>query len=759
MRLRGRSLPLSAILLSLLWACSSTRTGEGVQQESTDPASLESRASALVARGMPVQAARLYSEAALLRAAGDPAATGDARAAAMLCDTAARGCAGMLVASGDTVDVLLAVRAGGRAVCPEVLSGLRQGRFALPEYVGLLAAESLLAGGDAPGAIEALDAGCLPGGDASSRADLPASVARWAKCVRYAALLETGDLTSATNLRASVSADSVAQSRMLHSLGMWRLRGGAAGWQDALVRSIRYWPAGDIHYSSWLLLREQLLSDSSMADSVADAFYAGGLWNELYDIAMHSPSPPGHVTYLAGRTRDRLGFYGEACELLSGYSERWPSGPDIESALLNLALDRARGGDASGGLAMLDRWEERFRTSPRIGNVPWYRGSILAESGRWEEAIPFFRTTLSSFPSNVTADDCQFHIGLGLFILGRHSEAASELSSFVAARRTSVYAPAARYVLGCALLRSGDSASGESTLRDLASDESAGLPSLFARQFLGLPEAMPQISGDPLGAWVSRSGHPFPPPPVAARRGIALLGAGLRRWAVAEFISAEDSVGGAGMLAPTYLEHHVWERMPSAGWRLASLAPAPWPREVWQLRYPAAWPDQVLRACDETGFDPVLVWAIMRQESMFQPLCASPAGARGLLQLIPSTSEYIAAERGWTDYSPDRLFLPEVSLRFGTAELEATSEEAGGVLETLAAYNGGLHNAKGRWGGGTGGDDLFYCRITFDETRLYADKVCANYLVYRWLYPSFASLVQDRFARPFSLSCPPARNP
>jgi soluble lytic murein transglycosylase len=149
----------------------------------------------------------------------------------------------------------------------------------------------------------------------------------------------------------------------------------------------------------------------------------------------------------------------------------------------------------------------------------------------------------------------------------------------------------------------------------------------------------------------------------------------------------------------------------------------------------------------------------MRQESMFQPWCASPAGARGLLQLIPSTSEYLAAKNGWEDYSPDRLFVPEISLRYGVAELGDVASEAGGLVQTLASYNGGLHNARGRWGAGTAGDDMFYCRITFDETRIYSDKVCANYAIYRRLYPSYSGLAQDRFAGSFALSCPPPRIP
>jgi soluble lytic murein transglycosylase-like protein len=757
--IRSRALPLSAGLLALALACASTGTGEAQPPSTQSPAELEARASILVAQDLRAEAARLYAQAALLRGEGDPLAFDDAIHAVTLCDTAARSCASVLLASPDSSAALLAIRAGGASICPGIVAGLDEGRFALPEYVGLLSAESLLASGDGSGALAALDAGHLPGGIEVPRADLPESVSDWSKVLRYRALLISGDLSAATALRSSLPGDSVAQSRMLHALGLWRQENGIAGWEGALVSSIRLWPSGDIHDTAWNLLRAELLSDSSMADSVADAFYSGGLWNELYELAVESETPSAHITYLAGRTRDRLGFYPEACSLLSSYLYRWPSGPDAESALLNLALDVARGGAPDSGLALMERWGAQYSASPRIGNLPWYRGSILAECGRWEQALPYFRETLSRFPSNVTADDCHFYIGLGLVELGRPAEAVQEMAAFLSSRPSSVYAPSAKYLLGCSMLRAGDRTAGERTLRELASEESGGLPGLFARQYLGIPGPAREVLDEPLESWMLRNGGAPAEPSVAARRGLVLLEAGLRKWAVAEFISAEDSAGGADMLAPLYLENRVWERMPSAGWRLAARAPSPWPREVWLLRYPAAWPDAVLRTCDQGGFDPVLVWSIMRQESMFQPWCASPAGARGLLQLIPSTSEYLAGRRGWGDYSPGLLFIPEVSLRYGVAELGDVASEAGGVIQTLSSYNGGLHNARGRWGAGSAGDDMFFCRITFDETRQYADKVYANYLVYRWLYPSFSGLVQDRFTRPFVLSCPRPLSP
>jgi soluble lytic murein transglycosylase len=211
---------------------------------------------------------------------------------------------------------------------------------------------------------------------------------------------------------------------------------------------------------------------------------------------------------------------------------------------------------------------------------------------------------------------------------------------------------------------------------------------------------------------------------------------------VGEYRKAEDEVGGAAPLALFYLANEAWERMPSAAWELWSLGEDMGrPRELWMLRYPRAWESLVVRVCDRYGFDPLLAWAIMKQESAFQPSCYSTAGARSLIQMIPSTSEYLAMQRGWDDYTPDRLYLPEVSVEYGVAYLSEVASGFGHTIETLAAYNGGPHNAQ-RWGAHRESPEEFFSRITYNETKLYTEIVSHNYQVYGSIYGSGTALTR-----------------
>ena len=628
------------------------------------------------------------------------------------------------------IDSLTALRAlvlGGADAAPRVAGGLRRGLWPLPGYVGLLAADSLAAAERYEEALELLFA--VPDTLAG-----PADARR--RLLLFTALLRTGRADSASGLLTeALDGDrSELASRMLHARGVWLRERGMPEWRADLLESLRLWPAGDMHAGAFALMLPDLLADSALAAQVADPYYAGGLWNELYQLARLCESPPPHLYYLAARTRDRLGFYGQAVHMLERYLERWPQGEDAALALLYLGLDRARMGHAEAGMACFDLFETRHPRNARMGNLPWYRGSVLAEAGRWEESIPHFRQTLSRYSRNVTADDAHFYVCIALMESGRSREAVEELEAFTGRWTRSVYRDAAMYWLGRLRLELG-LGGGREVLEELIDADPHSLPATYARRLMGLPDWRPAYTEEPLEQWMARNGLPPETPSTAALRGRALVAAGLREWGVGELRRAEGRLGGPAALGPFYLRNGIWERMPSAAWRMWSLADdGTRPRELWKLRYPEAWPHIVVPTCRRWGFDPLLAWAIMKQESAFQPACYSTAGARGLIQMIPSTSEYVALENGWEDYSPDRLYRPEVSLEYGISYLSGVAEDLEHLHVTLAGYNGGPHNAM-RWGGTEVPPEMFFSRITFNETKRYAEIVAHNYDVYRAIYP------------------------
>ncbi len=164
--------------------------------------------------------------------------------------------------------------------------------------------------------------------------------------------------------------------------------------------------------------------------------------------------------------------------------------------------------------------------------------------------------------------------------------------------------------------------------------------------------------------------------------------------------------------------------------------PSALPSFIAKLLYPTYYADLVLRHAQEFGLDPLLLFSLIRQESLFEPFAVSSAAANGLMQVIPSTGREIHTDLNWPpNYTTADLQKPYVSARFGSHYLAKQRRFFNGDLyAALAAYNGGPGNAL-RWKERSAGDpDVFVMTITFDETQRYVRALAANYAIYHRLY-------------------------
>ena len=160
------------------------------------------------------------------------------------------------------------------------------------------------------------------------------------------------------------------------------------------------------------------------------------------------------------------------------------------------------------------------------------------------------------------------------------------------------------------------------------------------------------------------------------------------------------------------------------------------PRYFNRLRFGAYFADLVLPQTRSKGLDPLFFYSMMRQESLFEGFVTSSAGARGLMQVIPSTGEQVAELAGWPpDFTPDDLYRPLVSIRLG-ADYLAMQRNAfdGDMYAALAAYNAGPGNASYWMGLAKGDPDLFLEVISFAETRNHIRSVYELFTIYSNLY-------------------------
>lgn len=688
----------------------------------------EAQGDSLAVSGLNNEAREYFIRAALLRVPGDSLRHDLVWKAAEVSDASSVICAQLLLEQTDSLAPYRALELGGHPVGRELLSYLSRQECVMPEYLYLALADSFLSNGEADIALTVIQ---------RTPDDLPEKALRSRTILLYRALIETEELTGADSVFQAVeySGDDELLSLLCHYSGIRMLEEEFPGYRDVLLRSFELWPAAPVHARAYDMLRVYILQDKSLGAAVADPFYSGGLWNELYDIAQNSTDPDPHLWFLAARTRDRLGFYETAVEMLEQYLEIWPEGEDTPDAMIYLGRNLGRSGNWQRGMEVLREYGSDFSEHHRIGNLPWYIGNMLTENRQWHQAIPWFRMTLEKYPYNVTADDAHFYLCFCLMKDGRISDSINELRSFIARWTGSVYLSSAKYWLGKLLLAESNP-EGIVILEELADSAPTSLPARFARELLGRPAWRPPFTEESLTDWMIRHEHPPVDPPEEALRGLFLQEAGFRHFADGEFREAEEIVGGPDYLAPFYLQNDVWERKPISGYLMWDLSgnDNDRPRELWMLRYQEAWPELVVPAGEKYGLDSLFAWAIIRNESMFQPSCYSTAGARGLIQMIPSTSEYVALEQGWDDYSPDILYDPAVSIEYGICYIARVNDDFGrNPVVTAAAYNGGPHNAI-HWGARDLDTDEFFSLITYNETKNYTQNVLHAYMIYKTLY-------------------------
>ena len=150
----------------------------------------------------------------------------------------------------------------------------------------------------------------------------------------------------------------------------------------------------------------------------------------------------------------------------------------------------------------------------------------------------------------------------------------------------------------------------------------------------------------------------------------------------------------------------------------------------------AAYPIPAWGPAEGFSVDRALIYALIRQESMFNPKAKSWAGARGLMQLMPGTARFVARDKGVRMDKRSALFEPEFNLALGQRYIEmllANDKINGDLFLMAAAWNGGPGNLS-KWRRKTEfmDDPLFFIEsLPSRETRNFIERVLSNLWIYR----------------------------
>ena len=156
---------------------------------------------------------------------------------------------------------------------------------------------------------------------------------------------------------------------------------------------------------------------------------------------------------------------------------------------------------------------------------------------------------------------------------------------------------------------------------------------------------------------------------------------------------------------------------------------------VREITLPLRHEDIIRQQARDKNLDPALIAAVIYQESKFQDR-TSEAGARGVMQILPSTAAYIARKSGGTQFEQGDLANPQINISYGAWYLRYLLDHyKGNERLAIAAYNGGETNVD-RWVANAGGSDEFDRDedIPFAETRAYVASVEEKKAEYRENY-------------------------
>ena len=408
-------------------------------------------------------------------------------------------------------------------------------------------------------------------------------------------------------------------------------------------------------------------------------------------------------------------------------------------ALDRTVRDRARDGDMAGALSAITRSRADGAYEALLKAEV---AQALLQQGRDEDA---FRIAGEAARDSGGTALPGYIAGLAAWALNR-PEAA--LAYFEHAARSEIAAPATRAAAAFWTARAAVRARRPQAYVPWmmqAAQEPRTFYGLVARRALGLPMGFAwqrDVAGENEAAAMAET--------AGGWRALALLQIGQNARAEAELRVLWPRVQGNAGVVRAMLLVATQANMSELASQLAVLSQSAdgRPRDFARFPLPRLEPMHGFR------MDPALVYALARQESNFNPAAISPAGARGILQIMPATASYITGDGSLRRANVARLHDPGFSLELGQRYIHYLAQMGqvdGDLIRLLAAYNNGPGNLS-RWLPAVrhrADPFLFIESIPVGETRAFVQRV----LAYSWIYaarlglpsPSLDALATGRF--------------
>jgi soluble lytic murein transglycosylase len=617
----------------------------------------------------------------------------------------------------------------------EGIAALDAAHDALPSLAGwadLLAAEALAGRGDTAAVRTRLE-----------RGGMEASPPR-ARRARIAAHREAGDPSGARSLAMSYRDEAetdAARAEMAHLAAEISLaHGDTEGGRSLLRATVAELPgtAGALRAARELAALgtptpADRLAMAAVFDRHGDRTRAAAQYRAWLAAAGSAPAAEQREVRLRlGRTLFAAGRNAEVQPALAPLAAG--SGDGAAEAMLLIGRAQYRSGQQSAAVQTWQRAAQRFPEAPSTGQGLFFAADHQHDQGQLSTARENYRRAFDGHGGTAPGTLAAMRLGGMAFRAGDHAGAARMYDTYRERHPQGGAWLQATYWAGRAHEAMGDAETARARYRALREREPLSYYTVLAAQRLREPYWPLQLAAPPAI-------------PASAQRRVdgwmrtldVLRAVGMDADAEAE---AERRVAEAGDDAD--LLYPLSEGLTERGYtvhgiriaiRLQREAGAMNPRLL-RMLYPFPYRGIITGEARDAGLDPYLVAALIRQESTFKDRIASPAGARGLMQVMPATGQRLAAGLGIGGWDPELLYSAEINTALGTRFLADQMRRYGGSLPSVfSAYNAGPGRVE-RWRRYPefGDEQLFTERIPFQETRDYVKILTRNIAIYRGLY-------------------------
>lgn len=553
--------------------------------------------------------------------------------------------------------------------------------------------------------------------------------------------------------------------------GIWTSYPGTASEQQALKAMAELAGSGTV-VADWTgnewFERGRNLFRTNQYEKASEAF------GRLLEKA---PDPPSRAeaVFRIGLSRFYTGRRADAAAVLEKFVKDHPNDSRVPEALYWIGKSYSKLGEREKGIRTFQRILDSYGDSEWADDALFLSGNIYREANDMKKALQFYRRLASRYPESKFADSAIWWHAWAYYRAGEYGNAERTLQELINAYPRSFLVSQARYWQGRIAEKTGNNAKASAYYARVqkqtpytyygyrAAERAVNLGTVNASQ---PADDLVETASDPCADGPDEAAcapeQLFPPeidegPPVWTEETKQLLAAEPSFTKTLELMHLEMKKEAAAEL------WDLQERLPRKPGTLIGLSKAFFelgdyyrslilvlrnyeryleggrpqvPADLWQLAYPQGYWDSILAYSRKYGQDPYFIAAIIREESQFREEALSPAGARGVMQVMPATGAWAASAIRLQGFDKARLFESDTAINLGTWYISHLMKRfKNDPLLVAAAYNAGPEAVSGWIGNGTGSvRDEFVESIPYSETRGYVKKVLRNYAEYRRIY-------------------------